>query len=150
MIMTEKPVCSCSQTTAAKIIIPCAGQANTGQITNLAALQLADEGYGKVVCASLLGTGNEGLIAKAKNAEEVVVLDGCHMNCVAKMAECYGVVVGQHIVVTDHGITKGPSRSYTDDDVENIVAACWKGEGRTEEPKKRGHSCTCGCGGSCE
>ena len=34
--------------------------------------------------------------------------------------------------MTELGITKGPSKNYTNDDIEKIVAACWKGEG-TEE-----------------
>jgi uncharacterized metal-binding protein len=148
--MTEKPTCSCGQNETKRMILPCAGQANTGQLTNLAAIQLVEEGYGKMVCTALLATGNEGLVKSARNAEEVVILDGCPLVCASKIAECQGVKAGQHIVVTELGITKGPSRSYTDDDIETIVAACWKGEGRTDEPKKRGHVCTCGCGGSCE
>lgn len=148
--MTEKPTCSCGQTETKRLIFPCAGQSNAGQLTNLAAIQLVEEGYGKIVCTALLATGNEGLVKSARNAEEVVILDGCPLVCASKIAECQGIEVGQHIVVTELGITKGPSKSYTDDDIETIVAACWKGEGRTDEPKKRGHVCTCGCGGSCE
>jgi uncharacterized metal-binding protein len=148
--MIEQPTCSCGQTETKRLIFPCAGQANTGQLTNLAAIQLTEEGYGKIVCTSLLAAGNEGLVKSARNADEVVILDGCPLSCAAKIAECHGVKAGQHIVVTELGITKGPSKSYTDEDIETIVAACWKGEGRKDEPKKGGHVCTCGCGGSCE
>jgi len=153
--MTEQPTCSCGQNETKRLIFPCAGQSNAGQITNLAAIQLTEEGYGKIGCTALLATGNDGLVKSAGNAEEVVILDGCPMSCAAKIAECQGVKAGQHIVVTELGITKGPSRSYTDDDIENIVAACWKGEGRTNEPKKKDldnkkSTCGCGCGGSCE
>jgi hypothetical protein len=56
--------------------------------------------------------------------------------------------------MTELGITKGPSKSYTNDDIEKIVAACWKGEGRKKnapKPSKKtgGPDSGCGCGGTC-
>jgi uncharacterized metal-binding protein len=154
--MTEKPTCSCGANEPKRIIFPCAGQANVGQLTNLAAVQLTEEGYGSIACASLLAIGTESLIANALNADEVVILDGCPMLCAKKIAGAQGIAAGQHLVMTELGITKGPSKSYTDEDIEKIVAACWKGEGRTEKAvnpgKKTGgkdSGCGCGCGGTC-
>ena len=152
--MTKKPQCSCGSNEPKRIIFPCAGQANTGQLTNLAAIQLTEEGYGSIACVALLATGAETLIANAKNAPEVVVLDGCPMQCAKKIAEAQGVPVGQNIVVTELGIAKGPSKSFTNDDIEKIVAACWKGTGRTTgaaTPGKKtgGKNSGCGCGGTC-
>ena len=154
--MTEKPTCSCGANEPKRIIFPCAGQANVGQLTNLAALQLTEEGYGSIACASLLAIGTESLVASAMNADEVVILDGCPMLCAKKIAGAQGVAAGQHLVMTELGITKGPSKSYTNDDIEKIVAACWKGEGRKKDTampgKKAGgkdSGCSCGCGGTC-
>jgi uncharacterized metal-binding protein len=154
--MAEAPSCSCGQNEKKRIIFPCAGQANTGQLTNLAALQLTEEGYGSIACVALLAIGSEGLVRNAKVVDEVVVLDGCPMLCAKKIAETQGVPVGQHLILTELGITKGSSKDYTQDDVEKIVAACWKGEGRTKtaapRDKKSGGNnsgCGCGCGGTC-
>lgn len=131
--MADTPPCTCGQNEKMRIIFPCAGQANTGQLTNLAAIQLTDEGYGSIACASLLAIGSEGLVKNAKTVEEVVVLDGCPMLCAKKIAEAQGVPVGQHIVVTELGIAKGPSKDYSHDDVERVVSACWKGRGRVKK-----------------
>ena len=154
--MAEAPSCSCGQNEKKRIIFPCAGQANTGQLTNLAAIQLTEEGYGSIACVALLAIGSDNLVANAMNAEEVVVLDGCPMLCAKKIAGAQGVAAGQHIVVTELGITKGPSKNYTLDDVEKIVSACWKGEGRINDAAKPGkktggkdRGCGCGCNGSC-
>jgi len=154
--MAETPPCSCGQNEPKRIIFPCAGQANVGQLTNLAAVQLTEEGYGNIACASLLAIGTESLIANALNADEVVILDGCPMQCAKKIAGAQGIAAGQHIVLTELGITKGPSKSYTEDDVGNVVAACWKGEGRKKDRAKPGKKaggndsgCGCGCGGTC-
>jgi len=154
--MAEKPTCSCGQNEPKRIIFPCAGQANTGQLTNLAAVQLTEEGYGSIACVALLAIGTESLIANALKADEVVILDGCPMNCAKKIAGAQGIAAGQYLVMTELGITKGPSKSYMNDDVEKIVAACWKGEGRMQDSAKPGKKtggkdsgCGCGCGGTC-
>jgi uncharacterized metal-binding protein len=152
--MAEKSTCSCGANEPKRIIFPCAGQANVGQLTNLAAVQLTEEGYGSIACASLLAIGAENLVANAMNADEVVILDGCPMNCAKKIAGAQGIAAGQYLVMTELGITKGPSKSYTNDDVEKIVAACWKGEGRRQDSAKPGKKAGakdsgCGCGRTC-
>ena len=152
--MTQQPTCSCGANEPKRIIFPCAGQANVGQLTNLAAIQLTEEGYGNIACVALLAISTESLIANAMTADEVVILDGCPMLCARKIAGAQGIAAGQHLVMTELGITKGPSKSYTDDDVEKIVAACWKGKGRKKEsatPGKKGSGkdCGCGCNGTC-
>jgi len=154
--MAEIPTCTCGQNEKRRIIFPCAGQANTGQLTNLAAIQLTEEGFGSIACVALLAIGSEGLVASAKNVDEVVILDGCPMVCARKIAEAQGVPIGQHLVMTELGITKGPSKSYTGDDIEKIVSACWSGVGKDKDTGKNkkdapgaGSGCGCGCGGSC-
>ena len=153
--MTEPTKCSCGANEPKRIIFPCAGQANVGQLTNLAAVRLTEEGYGSIACASLLAIGNKTLIANALNADEVVILDGCPMQCAKKIAGAQGVAGGQHLVLTEMGIAKGPSKNYTDADIGKVVAACWKGEGRVKKDapsdKKSGgkeRGCGCGCGGT--
>lgn len=148
--MTEKTTCTCGANQPKRIIFPCAGQANVGQITNLAAIKLTEEGYGSIACSALLAIGAENLMNNLKTADEIVVLDGCPMLCAKKIAEAHNVKVGQHLVLTQMGIEKGPSRKYTDDDIEKVVSACWKGEGRngsaapcSSKPGNGG----CGCGG---
>ena len=154
--MAETPTYSCGANEPKRVIFPCAGQANVGQLTNLAAVQLTEEGYRSIACVALLAIGTENLVANALNADEVVILDGCPMLCAKKIAGAQGVAAGQHLVMTELGITKGPSKSYTNDDIEKIVAACWKGEGRKKGAAKKGKKagekdsgCGCGCGGTC-
>ncbi|MDD4126073.1 MAG: putative zinc-binding protein [Methanomicrobium sp.] len=152
--MAENPKCSCGQNEKNRIIFPCAGQANTGQITNLAAIELTEEGYGSIACVALLATGAKGIIENSKKADEIVVLDGCPMNCAKKIAQAQRINVDQHLVMTELGITKGASKSYNDDDIEIVVSACWEGKGKTGDGKPEKCSDensgnTCGCGGSC-
>jgi uncharacterized metal-binding protein len=127
-----------------------------GQLTNLAAVQLTEEGYGTIACIALLAIGSESLVENSRNADEVVILDGCPMLCGKKIAYEKGLRETQHLVVTELGIPKGPSKSYSPDDIETIVSACWKGEGKNgiskpNEKKSGGKDggCRCGCNGRC-
>ena len=154
--MTETPTCTCGSNEPGRLIFPCAGQANTGQLSNLAAVELTEEGYGSIVCIARLAIGDEGLVASAKNADEVVAIDGCAQHCAKRIALTRGVVPAQHVVVTDLGIAKGPSKDHTPDDVETVVSACWQGIGRdtnTPGPERKDSTpcCEtgCGCGGRC-
>ncbi|MBN1167713.1 MAG: putative zinc-binding protein [Methanospirillaceae archaeon] len=150
--MAEQAPCTCGSNEKNRLIFPCSGQANTGQISNAAAIQLSDEGYGSFVCTALLASGSESLAGKAKEVEEVVAIDGCGIHCARKIIEQAGVPVHQHLVVTDLGIEKkNNDRSFTPEQVEEIVFAAWRGEGKPEEISagKKSPSGGCGCGGNC-
>jgi uncharacterized metal-binding protein len=153
--MADTPTCACGGNEPVRVILPCAGQANTGQLTNLAAIQLTEEGFGNIACIALLAIGAEGLKKTIAEAEEVVILDGCPVQCASKIATAKGVNSDQQIVVTDLGIKKSYSRAYSEADVETVVSAIWQGIGRRSDDKKdpsskeKGNGCGCGCGGRC-
>jgi uncharacterized metal-binding protein len=136
MAAEKKPECvTCGDTSALtgdkkRIIFPCAGVANVGQISNAAALQLTDEGYGAATCVALLGTGDARLKERIAEADEVIVIDGCPVTCGGKIAAAQGVKPAQHIIITDLGFEKAYTRNFTEDDVEIVVSAAWKGKGR--------------------
>lgn len=77
------------------------------------------------------GTGDAGLRQRIADADEVVIITGCPVICGAKIAQAQGVVAARHIVITVPGIEKGPSRQYTEEDVETVVSAAWEGKGRS-------------------
>lgn len=150
--MAEQKSCGCGDNEKSRLVFPCAGQANTGQITNQAAIQLDDEGYGAFVCTALLASGSESLAERVKEVDEVVAIDGCVMNCAKKIVEQAGSPVHQHLVVTDLGIEKkSGDRSFTPDQVEAIASAAWKGEGKLQESGSGGEKSSggCGCNGKC-
>ena len=150
--MAEQAPCTCGQNEKSRFILPCSGQANTGQISNQAAIQLSDEGYGSFVCTALLASGSESLAERAKGVNEVVAIDGCGMNCARKIAEQAGVPVHQHLVITSLGIDKNTEdRSFTSEQVETVVSAAWKGDGKIQESdgEKKTPVGGCGCGGNC-
>lgn len=144
--------CACGEGEGAKrILFACAGASNVGQITNLAAVQLAVEGFGSPACTAQLATGVGPVKTKCREADEVVILDGCPVACASKIAEAQGVVPDQVIIVTEEGVAKSHDLTIADDEIECIVSAVWEGKGKQGKEKKDpdAHAGPCGCGCGC-
>ena len=97
---------SCCGASPQTMILACSGGSNVGQLTNQAAVELHREGHGKMFCLAGLGGGIAGLVKAAREAQEVVVLDGCPLGCARAIVEQVGIRAGRHVQVTDLGIAK--------------------------------------------
>lgn len=91
------------------LIFPCSGASNTGEMSDRAARMLSKDGAGKMFCLAAIGAKLESFINAAKEAEKILVLDGCQVNCAKKTLEEAGVNSVLHIQITDLGIEKGKS-----------------------------------------
>jgi uncharacterized metal-binding protein len=116
-----------SQTGSEHILIPCCGQANTGQITNEAAIVLSDEGFGQYYCTALLATNPEIIQNRMQGAEKIIAIDGCNMACAKKIALKAELTVHHHIIVTDLGIEKKKGRTYSSKQIKCITDAIYEG-----------------------
>ena len=112
-----------TKTSAEHILIPCCGQANTGQITNQAAIALADEEYGQYYCTALLALNPEIIQKLLQGTEKIVAIDGCNMACAKKIALQAGLEVNHHVLVTDLGIEKKEGRKYSLEQVKKVTDA---------------------------
>ena len=75
---------SCCNKGSNRMILACAGSANTGQMTYKLALELTREGRGKFLCLAGIGAHLSGFVVSARDAEEMLVLDGCPLACASK------------------------------------------------------------------
>jgi len=150
-LMTEQTTCTCGcggeGDGKKRLIFPCAGASNVGQLTNIAALELGDEGYGQFACTAQLATGAAGLKQRCGEVDEIVVLDGCQIRCATKIAGAQGIEPDQTIVVTELGIEKSHDFEISDEEIEMVLGAVWDGQGRDgTDPEPHEAGCTCGCG----
>ncbi len=119
--MSTKDECQCGEGT--RLIFPCSGSADVGEIADRAARKLTREGAGKMSCLAGIGGGVSGMIESAKGASRVLAVDGCPIDCARKTLEKAGITDFVHLRVSDHGMKKGQS-PVSD---ENIIVIVDKG-----------------------
>jgi uncharacterized metal-binding protein len=105
------------------LILACAGGSNVGQLSNQAAVELTQEGFGKLSCLAGIGAHLEGFIQAARNIPQLVVVDGCDMACAHGVLEQAEIPVKQYLVVTDLGIAKNKEMNLVREEVDRVKQA---------------------------
>lgn len=105
------------------MLLACSGGSNVGQLANRAAVELAAEGFGNMSC--LVGIGGElpGFLQKAKDAEAMVVVDGCEIGCGKAIFDKAGIDLRGYLVLTEIGIVKNKDFNLNQADVDKVKAA---------------------------
>lgn len=107
--MTE----SCCDGKSNRLILACAGAANTGQLTYRLALELTKEGQGELFCLAGIGAHLSGFVISARDADDMLVLDGCGIACAQKNLEQVDIVARNHFIMTDLGVNKEHGKAPT-------------------------------------
>lgn len=115
------PKCSCSCSTAPKLIFACSGAADVGHVSDLAARKLTAEGVGKMFCLAGIGGRVSGIVASTQAAHSILALDGCPLDCARKTLEEAGFTSFEHLRLSDMGLEKGKTPA-TDETVAKVVA----------------------------
>ncbi len=118
----KKNGCACEG--GVTLIFPCSGAADVGEISDRAARALSAQGQGKMFCLAGIGGNISGMIASAKGADRVLVIDGCELDCAKKTLEEKGIDGYRHFRVTDLGMEKSKSPATP----EHIEAVAQKGK----------------------
>lgn len=116
--MSSEDSCLCTE--GPKLIFPCSGSADVGEIADQAARKLNREGVGNMFCLAGIGGGVSGMIESAKGAARVLAIDGCPIDCGRKTLEKAGVTEFVHLRVTDQGMKKGHT-AVTEQNINSIA-----------------------------
>ena len=116
--MVEKCLCEAGEV----LIFPCSGGSNCGQIANQAAIQLTEEGIGRIYCLAGIGAHDSAMIDTAKAVKRVLAIDGCSTACAKRILEHAGVMVTDYLDVNREGITKSHDFKLSLEDISSIVA----------------------------
>ncbi len=106
----------------AAIVYACSGCSDAGEIADRVARQLTREGAAQMSCLAGIGGRVKSLLIKAENAERILVLDGCPLNCAAHTLRLAGFKNFDHLELHKIGIRKGSS-PVTDERIASGVAA---------------------------
>ena len=88
------------------MILACSGGSNVGQLSNQAAVELTQEGFGKMFCLAGIGAQLSGFVQSAKDVPDMIVLDGCDVGCAKGILEQADIPPNNYLVLTDLGIEK--------------------------------------------
>lgn len=102
--MEQSMKCLCSSSDVK--IVACSGASNVGQIANQAAIELAREKVAGFFCLAGVGAHIKGMVQAGKDADLMISIDGCPVQCAAKTLQNAEIEPAIQIIVTDLGIEK--------------------------------------------
>lgn len=104
------------------VVYACSGCSDAGEIADHVARQLTREGAAQMSCLAGIGGRVKSLVLKAENAERILVVDGCPLNCAAHTLKLAGFQKFDHLELHKIGIRKG-SCPVTEEKIATGVAA---------------------------
>ena len=105
------------------MILACSGSSNVGQLSNQAAVELPQEGFGKMFCLAGIGGQLSGFVQSAKDVPEMAVIDGCSVGCAKACLQNAQVPVRNYLVLTDLGIEKNKDFNLRRDEIDRVKQA---------------------------
>ena len=113
--------CTCNSNN--RMILTCSGASNVGQLANRAAVELTQEGFGKMFCLAGVGGGLQGFVQSARDVPRLIVIEGCQVGCAKAILDREGIEPGRYKLVTDLGIDKNHDLNLNAEEVEKIKEA---------------------------
>ena len=105
------------------VILSCSGGSNVGQLSNQAAIELTQEGFGKMFCLAGIGGHLGGFVRSAKDVPVMVAIDGCEAGCAKAILEHAEIPTKNYLVLTDLGIEKNKDFNLKAEDIREVKAA---------------------------
>ena len=91
----------------AVVVYACSGCSDAGEIADRIARRLTRESAAQMSCLAGIGGRVKSLVLKAENAERILVVDGCPLNCAAHTLKLAGFNKFDHLELHKIGIRKG-------------------------------------------
>lgn len=105
------------------MILACSGGSNVGQLSNQAAVELTQEGFGKMFCLAGIGAHLTGFVQSAKDVPNMVVIDGCSKACAKMTLEHAEIPMKSYVVLTDLGIEKNKDFNLKREEIDKVKMA---------------------------
>jgi len=115
----EEKKCMCSSSDVR--VVACSGASNVGQIANQAAIELAQEKVAGFFCLAGVGAHIKGMVKAGKEADLMISIDGCPVQCAAKTLQHAEIEPAIQIIVTDLGIEKSHEMALEKKDCTLVV-----------------------------
>jgi uncharacterized metal-binding protein len=113
----------CCQPQVNTIILACAGGSNVGQLSNQVAVELTQEGFGKLFCLAGVGAQLSGFVKAVREIPHLVVIDGCEIGCAKGILAQAEVLMPSYLVITDLGIVKNKDMNLKREEIDQVKQA---------------------------
>lgn len=100
------------------IVMACSGASDVGHISDLVARKLSKNNLRKMNCLAVVGAGIEKSIESFRT-KEILVIDGCSVDCGKRMMEQHNFTNYKYLRVTDLGFVKGETPA-TEENVQLV------------------------------
>ena len=117
-------VCSCFGKPT--LIFSCSGGSDVGGLSDRSARKLTQDGVGKMYCLAGIGGGVQSILETTREADRLIAIDGCPMDCAKKTLEHAGFELSFHLRLSELGLKKGSSPS-TDENMNLVCQAVANG-----------------------
>ena len=105
------------------MILACSGGSNVGQLSNQAAIELTQEGFGKMFCLAGIGGHFGGFVRSAQDIAAMVIIDGCEVGCAKAILDHAEIPIKNYLVLTELGIEKNKDFNLKAEDIQKVKAA---------------------------
>jgi uncharacterized metal-binding protein len=102
------------------MILACSGGSNVGQLSNQAAVELTQEGFGKLSCLAGMGAHLSAFVQSAKDIPNLLVIDGCEIGCAKEVLAQAEVPLRAYLVITDLGIGKNKDMNLKREEIDRV------------------------------
>lgn len=116
MEISENNSCLCG--TDGFMVLACSGACDLGQITDMVARKMRDNGVRKMNCLSIIGAGIQKSIEDFKS-KNLLMIDGCPIECGKQILDKAGFTNYNYFRITDLGFKKG--NTPVTEEVVNLV-----------------------------
>ncbi|UCB50060.1 MAG: putative zinc-binding protein [Deltaproteobacteria bacterium] len=114
---------ACCATNGNIMILACSGGSNVGQLSNQAAVELTQEGFGKMFCLAGVGGHLGGFVQSAKDVPQMVAIDGCDIGCAKAILEHAEVSIKSYLILTGLGIEKNKDFKLKRKEIDQVKKA---------------------------
>ncbi len=94
-----------------------------GQLSNQAAIELTQEGFGKMFCLAGIGGQLGGFVQSARDVKNLLVIDGCQVGCAKAIMNNAKIPMENYVVLTDLGIEKNKNFELKQADIDAVKEA---------------------------
>ena len=105
------------------MILTCSGGSNVGQLSNRAAVELTQEGFGQMFCLAGIGGHLSGFVQSAKDVPQMIAMDGCSVGCAKAILDHAEILIQNYVMITDLGIEKNKDFNLKEDDIQTVKYA---------------------------